>query len=78
MKHFASRAFWEAYGRLPKRVRDLADKNYALLKDNPQHPSLQFKKVGRFWYALRSIRANELIGPQPPPNVFRIPVVAWQ
>jgi hypothetical protein len=46
MKHFASRAFWEAYGRLPKQVRDLADKTYALLKSNPQHPSLQFKKVG--------------------------------
>ena len=29
--------------------RALADKNYALLKDNPRHPSLQFKKVGRFW-----------------------------
>jgi hypothetical protein len=49
MRHFASRAFWEAYERLPEQVRELADKNYALLKENPQHPSLQFKKVGRFW-----------------------------
>jgi hypothetical protein len=49
MKHFASRAFWEAYDRLPKPIRDLADKNYDLLKENPRHPSLQFKKVGRFW-----------------------------
>ena len=24
MKHFASRAFWEAYDRLPKQFRDLA------------------------------------------------------
>ena len=23
--------------------------NYALLKENPQHPSLQFKKIGRLW-----------------------------
>jgi hypothetical protein len=45
MKHFASRAFWEAYDRLPKQVRDLADRNYALLKENPRHPSLQFKRV---------------------------------
>jgi hypothetical protein len=37
MKHFASRAFWEAYDRLPKQVRDLADRNYALLKENPRH-----------------------------------------
>ena len=49
MKHFASPTFWEAYGKLPENVRALADKNYALLKENPRHPSLQFKKVGRFW-----------------------------
>ncbi len=30
-------------------MRSLADKNYALLKSDPRHPSLQFKKVGRFW-----------------------------
>ena len=49
MKHLASPTFWEAYGKLPESVRALADKNYALLKENPRHPSLQFKKVGRFW-----------------------------
>jgi len=49
MKHVASRTFWDAYGRLPERVRSLADKNYTLLKSDPRHPSLQFKKVGRFW-----------------------------
>jgi len=49
MRHFASRAFWEAYRRLPEQVRVLADKNYALLKENPQHPSLPFTQVGRFW-----------------------------
>jgi len=49
MKHLASTAFWEAYRRLPDHVRALADKNYSLLKENPQHPSLHFKKVGCFW-----------------------------
>jgi hypothetical protein len=49
MRHFASRAFWEAYDKPPEQVRALADKNYALLKTNPRHPSLQFKKIGRFW-----------------------------
>ncbi|WP_422318004.1 type II toxin-antitoxin system RelE family toxin [Roseiarcus sp.] len=49
MRHFASPPFWEAYQKLPKEIRSLADKNYALLKDNPRHPSLQLKKVGRFW-----------------------------
>jgi hypothetical protein len=49
MRHFASRRFWEAYDRLPQNMRSVADKNYALLKENPRHPSLQLKKVGRFW-----------------------------
>ena len=49
MRHFTSPLFWEAYGKLPHDVRALADKNYALLKDNPRHPSLQLKKAGRFW-----------------------------
>jgi hypothetical protein len=47
MRHFASRAFWRAYEKLPEQVRALADKSYALLKENPQHPSLALKKVGR-------------------------------
>jgi hypothetical protein len=49
VKHFASPGFWEAYEKLPESVRALADKNYALLKENPRRPSLQLKKVGRFW-----------------------------
>jgi hypothetical protein len=54
MRHFASPKFWEAYRQLPEQIRALADKNYALLKENPQHPSLQFKKIGRF----RSVRVG--------------------
>lgn len=49
MKHFASPSFWSAYKALPPAVRQLADLNYELLKQNPTHPSLHFKKVGRFW-----------------------------
>jgi hypothetical protein len=30
-------------------IRELADKNFQLLKTNPAHPSLQFKKVGKVW-----------------------------
>jgi len=60
MRHFASRAFWEAYGKLPEQVRELADKNYVLLKDNPQHPSLQLKKVGHFWSVRVGLRYRAL------------------
>jgi hypothetical protein len=49
VRHFASTAFWRAYERLPENIRALADKNYALLKEDPKHPSLHFKQVGRFW-----------------------------
>jgi hypothetical protein len=35
-------------------VRATADKNFELLKSSPRHPSLQFKKIGRFW----SVRAG--------------------
>ncbi|MEI9888454.1 MAG: hypothetical protein WDN08_18525 [Rhizomicrobium sp.] len=27
----------------------MADKNFALLKENPKHPSLHFKKIGEIW-----------------------------
>ena len=60
MRHFASRAFWEAYDKLPEEVRALADKNFVLLKANPQHPSLQLKKVGRFWSARIGLRYRAL------------------
>lgn len=33
---------------LPASVRELANKAFELLKADPQHPSLHFKKVGRF------------------------------
>jgi hypothetical protein len=60
MRHFASRAFWEAYQKLPEQMRALADKNYALLKSDPRRPSLRFKKVGRFWSVRVGLRYRAL------------------
>jgi len=51
MTHRATDRFWRCYLSLPGDVRDLADKNFQLLKQNPRHPSLQFKKVGEMWSA---------------------------
>lgn len=45
MKHFASPSFWQCYNNLPLNIRELADKNYELLKQDPAHPSLHFKKI---------------------------------
>jgi hypothetical protein len=46
MQHRAATDFWQQYRALPHEVRTRADKQFSLLKANPQHPSLQFKKVG--------------------------------
>jgi hypothetical protein len=49
--HYARRSFWERYYDLPEAIQEIADKQYQLLEANPRHPSLHFKKVGRFWSA---------------------------
>ena len=46
MKHFASPRFWGCYHKLPKKIQRLADKNFELLKGDPSHGSLRFKKIG--------------------------------
>lgn len=58
MTHQTFTRFWKRYNELPKSVQELAKKNYELLKVNPSHPSLHFKKAGRrhqFW----SVRVGE-------------------
>lgn len=49
--HRAAERFWRCYRDLPDEVREIADKSFKLLKKNPRHPSLQFKKVGEMWSA---------------------------
>ncbi|WP_316231574.1 hypothetical protein [Bradyrhizobium sp. SZCCHNR1051] len=60
MTHFASPKFWAAYELLPEAIKRLADQNFELLKRDPRHPSLQFKKVGRFWSARVGLRYRAL------------------
>lgn len=54
MKHTASRDFWLLLDNLPPSIRSRARKNFTLLKNNPNHPSLNFKKIGH----LRSVRVG--------------------
>lgn len=49
MRHRADHEFWQRYQVLPENVRLRADKAFELLKQNPRHPSLRFKKVGMKW-----------------------------
>jgi hypothetical protein len=46
MEHRTTAGFWKEYRALPLEVRNRADQKFLLLKAEPQHPSLQFKKVG--------------------------------
>jgi hypothetical protein len=55
VRHRASPKFWALYGALPEPIRNLADKSFELLKANPRHPSLHFKRIGVLW----SVRVSE-------------------
>jgi hypothetical protein len=46
LKHTASKRFWRCFDALPADVQALARKNFALLKQDSSHPSLQFKLLG--------------------------------
>ena len=68
MKHFSSPKFLKYYGKLPANIRRLVDKNFALLKVNPKHPSLHFKQIRCFW-AVRvglEYRTLAIDGPKGP------------
>jgi hypothetical protein len=52
LKHFATPDFWSCYRRLPRQIQELADLSYEMLKADPFHPSLHFKKIGKY----RSVR----------------------
>jgi hypothetical protein len=46
MEHLATTQFWQHYQALHPQVRGTADKQFSMLKRNPHHPSLQFKRIG--------------------------------
>jgi len=60
VKHSAGPSFWECYNKLPHHILDLADKNFDKLKKNPQHPSLNLKKVDEYWSVRVGIRYRAL------------------
>lgn len=51
MRHAATSTFWFHYRQLPAGIQRLADENFQLLKEDSRHPSLHFKRVGRYWSA---------------------------
>ena len=47
--HKATARYWKCFKWLPAFIKRRAEENFKLLKENPRHPSLHFKKVGKFW-----------------------------
>ena len=52
--HRTTVRFWRCFNRLDDSVQKVARRNFQLLRTHPKHPSLHFKKVGKFW----SVRAG--------------------
>jgi len=65
LNHFATPDFWFAYRHLPVEIQVLADRSFELLRDDPRHPSLRFKKVGPFWSARVGLRFRALAKERP-------------
>ncbi len=51
MTHRTTSRFWDLYRALPAAIQALADKNFELLKADPTHPSLHFKRIATLWSA---------------------------
>lgn len=49
--HKTTQRFWRCLEKLPIHVQRLAEDNFELLKNDPMHPSLHFKSVGKLWSA---------------------------
>jgi hypothetical protein len=65
-----TKKFHDLFLRLPQRVQETAKKNYRIWKENPFHPSLEFKevkpreriwsvRVGIGWRALGIMKPDE-------------------
>ncbi len=66
MKSRTTRRFRATFGRLPKQVQAQAREAYRLFSNNPQHPSLRFKRVhpSEPIYAVRITRSYRALGVQ--------------
>ncbi|MCL4512158.1 MAG: hypothetical protein M1470_14045 [Bacteroidetes bacterium] len=52
--HRTTGRFWKCFERLPETIQRVSKQKFELLKKDPSHASLHFKKIGRFW----SVRAG--------------------
>ena len=72
MESRVTEKFWKAFDKLPFFIQDSAKKSFSLWKQNPFHPSLEFKainiqkqifsvRIGMSWRALGLKEENIII-----------------
>jgi len=69
LSHHASKRFWRGFEDLAPEVQQLARDNYELLKTNPHHPSLHFKRVGPYW-SVRIGLSHRAVGVDTPDGIL--------
>jgi hypothetical protein len=69
LSHQAGTRFWRHFEALPPEIQQLARENFELLRSNPRHPSLQFKRVGQYW-SIRVGRTYRALGIESPAGVL--------
>jgi len=60
VRHRATPSFRRRLDKLPANVQQLAHAIFALMKQDPRHPSVHLKKVDRFWSARVGLRHRAL------------------
>lgn len=58
----ASSDFWRCFDALPRAIQQQARKQYALFRQNPQHPSLEFKELAPGLVSVRVSRSHRALG----------------
>ena len=77
MNHYAAPDFWACYQVLPSSVREAANRAFALLRADPRHPSLHFKRVGEFW-SVRVGLHHRAVGRPPSDETPAAGLAGWQ
>jgi hypothetical protein len=70
VKSLTTPQFWILFKALPTKVQQLAKKNYGLWRDNPAHPSIQFKRFGMGLWSARVGTHYRAIGRFTEDDVF--------
>lgn len=53
MKSHTTSRFWRSHGDLPAAIQRIAVKQYRPWRQDPHHPSVQFKKVASTYWSAR-------------------------